>query len=81
MSTSSLQRSILKAVGTGETGRMILRFDKRRRACSGAPVAHLRTQEGFMSRLVSLAAGLLLALATPTTAQSTLPKSFLSIPP
>ena len=27
-----------------------------------------------MSRLVSLAAGLLLALATPTTAQSTLPK-------
>ena len=29
-----------------------------------------------MSRLVSLAAGLLLALATPTTAQSTLPKDF-----
>ena len=34
----------------------------------------LRTQEDCMSRSVSLAAGLLLALATPTSAQSTLPK-------
>lgn len=50
------------------------RWPLLQRAGLGAPIAHFRTQEELMSRLMSLAAGLLFAVTTPTNAQSTLPK-------